>query len=273
MKKIINISRIMVLLGVLFMVAVSCNKSEDLVTEDAMTGGLVVPTAAFFYKLGVTAAADIVIIIPPGPQINEIYVYNKYIANDTTESNEVLMKTITGFGNQYTMSLTYADLREGLIVNGQPMPTSDTALAIGSQFILRYEVKMGDGRRLLNVNETSVGISNFFAGKYLATGVFHHPVAGDRALNAEKDLVALNAFECWTSVADLGGAGYFMKININPATNVATVYSYAGTTPLFMTPGMDSFYDPVTGVIQLYYYYVGGTGNRVIEEKFTPSGK
>jgi hypothetical protein len=272
MKKIISISSWpLLLIGFLILITSACNKNEDLVTKNAQEGGLIVPTPTFFYKLGVTTLVDIGIAIPSGPQISEIYIYNSFIANDTTKSNEVLVKTLTGFGSTDTVTFTYADLKAGLLIDGKPMPAADTSLPIGSSFVLRYEVKMADGRKLVNLATTTVGVSNFFAGKYLATGVFHHPTAGDRPLNAEKDLVALNAFECWTTAADLGPNGYLMKINIDPTTNIATVYAYGDSTPeLLMSPGKQSKYDPATGVITLYYFYVGGTGNRVIEETFTP---
>ncbi|TRZ73665.1 MAG: hypothetical protein D4R97_04900 [Bacteroidetes bacterium] len=272
MKKIKNISRWPFLLGFLILILAACNKNDVTTTKDAKDGGLIKPLPAFFYKLGLTTQVDISITVPSGPTISEISVYNKFINNDATESNEVLLKTLTGFGSQYTMSLAYADLRKDIVINGSPLPAADTSLPIGSSFVLRYEVKMADdGRKVVNLATTTIGVSNFFAGPYLATGVFHHPTAGDRPLNANKDLVALNAFECWTTVADLGPNGYLMKINVNPTTNLAVVYAYGPTTPeLHMTQDKVSKYDPATGVISLYYFYVGGTGNRVIEETFTP---
>jgi hypothetical protein len=37
-----------------------------------------------------------------------------------------------------------------------------------------------------------------------------------------------------------------------------------------MTTDQVSKLDPATGIISLYYFYVGATGNRVIEETYTP---
>jgi hypothetical protein len=271
MKKIKNISRWPFLLGFLILIIAACNKNDVTTTKDAVEGGLVKAMPVFYYKLGITTKVDIS-IAPDPSQISEIYVYNKFINSDATESNEVLLKTLTGFGSNDTIHLLYADLKKDLVINGQPLPAADTSLPLGSSFLLRYEVKMADGRKLFNPYTTTIGISNFFAGSYQATGYFTHPnPASSRALNAKKDLVALNAFECWTTVADLGPNGYMMKININPTTNAAVVYAYGSTTPeLFMSTDKVSKYDPVTKVISLYYFYVGGTGNRVIEEIFTP---
>ncbi len=270
MKKIIDTSRIWFLTALVLLAAASCNKNEDLMTDNVKTGGLVQPTATFFYKLGITTQVDIDVTVPTGPQISEIYIYNKFVVNDTTESNEILYQTIPGVTT--ALQMTYAQLREGLTVNGQPLPASDTALPIGSSFVLRYEVKMADGRRLINLSTSTIGISNFFAGKYQDVGVFNHPVNGPRAINEEKNLVALNAFECKTTVADLSAYGYEMKINIDPVTNVAKVIAIgeSGSPELIMQQDKESKYDPATGVITLHYFYVGGTGNRVIDETYTP---
>ena len=271
MKKINNISRWTFLLGFLILIVAACNKNDVTTTKDALAGGLIKPLPTFFYKLGKTTQVDIGITVPAGPTISEIYIYCKFINNDASVSNEVLLKTLTGFGSNDTVHFVYADLRKDIVINGQPLPLADTSLAIGSSFVLRYEVKMADdGRRLVNLASTTIGISNFFAGKYHVTGIFHHPVAGDRPINEDKDLVAINAFECTTSVGDLVGNGYFMRVNINPATNLAICYAIDPSPTLIMTTDKVSKLDPATGIISLYYFYVGGTGNRVIEETYTP---
>ena len=79
-------------LGLLF---TACNKSEDLVTDDAKTGGLVIPTSSVPYKLGATPTVALNVTVPMGPGISTIEVYNKYYALGTgSVSNEVLMSTI-----------------------------------------------------------------------------------------------------------------------------------------------------------------------------------
>jgi hypothetical protein len=39
---------------------------------------------------------------------------------------------------------------------------------------------------------------------------------------------------------------------------------------MFASPGQRSYYDPSNGHFYLHYFYVGGTGNRVIDEEYTP---
>jgi hypothetical protein len=271
MKKIINISRWMFLLGFFILFAASCNKGDDKMTKHAQVGGLIEPTASFFYKLGKTTEVFVGINIPSGPAISQIMIYNKFVNNDGTESNEVLFRTITVTGSTDTIGFTYLDLRNSLLLNGVPLPAADTSLPIGSSFVLRYEVKMeADGRKVVNLATTTIGISNFFAGKYHCTGVFHHPVNGDRPINEDKDLIAINAFQCTTSVGDLAGNDYYMIVTIDPTTFLATVSPIHASPPLVMTTDKVSKLDPATGIISLYYFYVGATGNRVIEETYTP---
>ena len=69
-------------LGFLF---TACNKSEDLVTDGAKTGGLVTPTSSIPYKLGATPTVDIDVTIPMGPGIASVEVYNQYTSNATGE--------------------------------------------------------------------------------------------------------------------------------------------------------------------------------------------
>jgi hypothetical protein len=79
MKKIISISRWPLLLGILLLIAASCNKNEDLVTPNAKTGGLVNPvTSNVAYKLANTPQVEITLDIPVGPPITTIKVYNSF---------------------------------------------------------------------------------------------------------------------------------------------------------------------------------------------------
>lgn len=268
MKNIIKISRWPLLIGLLLLLVAACNKNEDLVTADAKTGGLVEAPANFFYALGVTTQVDLDIVIPTGPTIQSVDIYNKFTDGDNV-SNEVLLMTLTNLQPTNPVVITYAQLREGITINGQPLPPADTSLTIGSFFTLKYASTMADGRLLYNASGTTVGISNFFAGQYQVTGVFHHPTAGDRAINEKKDLKAINAFECTTTAGDLA-PDYPIKINIDPATNIPIVYALPGTPDMAMTPGKPSSFDPATGIIILNYQYEGATGTRAMEETYTP---
>jgi hypothetical protein len=125
-----------------------------------------------------------------------------------------------------------------------------------------------DSRKVENGSTTNIGVANAYAGNYLCTGTFTHPTAGQRPINEDKYLVPLTAYSCKIPVGDLGAAGYFVDITVDPVTNNV---SYSNGTPTeIIASAARSYFDPVTGKFYLNYYYVGGNGNRVIEEVYTP---
>ncbi len=265
---------IFTMLGLMFS---ACNKSEDLLTKDAKTGGLVVPTPSSIpYKLGATPQVNIALNIPMGPGISSIEVYNKYFGlADTTESNQVLMKTIDVASSNSsaavvkTLTITYADLITGLLVEGNPLPTDETLLPIGNYWVLSYTSVMSDGRRIVNNATTTIAVANIYAGSYQCDGVFHHPTAGDRIINEVKYLTPLSAYSCSIPAGDLGSQGYSVVITVDPATNLVS-FSNGVPTDMFANTDSVSCYEPATGKFHLFYYYVGGTGNRVMDEHYTP---
>ncbi len=253
----------------------ACNKSEDLVTEDAKTGGLVVPTASIPYKLGATPAVDITVTIPGGPGIGTIEVMKKYYRMaDTAVSNEILMSTIdVSSANssqiEKSYSVTYTDLKKDLLIEGAALPDDETLLAIGDYWELSYISVMADGSRVVNNAVTNIAVANIYAGSYQCVGVFTHPTAGPRPINEEKFLTPVSAYSCTIPAGDLGSAGYAVTITVDPETNLVS-FSNGVPTDMFPQPGKISYYDPATGHFFLYYFYVGGTGDRLMDEEYTP---
>jgi hypothetical protein len=260
-------------LGFLF---TACNKSEDLVTSDAKTGGLVIPTSSIPYKLGATPTVSIDVTIPLGPGIASIEVYNTYTSNVTgSVSNAVLMSTIDVASANVTeqvvksFTINYNDLKKDIVIDGAGLPSDETLLPIGDYWTLSYTSVMTDGRKVVNNASTGISVANIYAGFYQCVGVFHHPTAGDRPINEEKFLTPLSAYSCSIPAGDLGASGYSVTITVDPSTNDV---SFSGGVPTDMFGQADkrSYYDPANGHFYLYYYYVGGTGNRVIDEEYTP---
>jgi hypothetical protein len=115
----------------------------------------------------------------------------------------------------------------------------------------------------LNAALISVVVKNAYEGDYHATGVFHHPVAGDRDIDEDKYLSTVDGTTVLAPLGDLGGAGYRMKLRIN-ADNTVTI------TPDGATPNIDqhwgaNFYDPDTKSFHLHYSY-NVAAPRIIEE-------
>lgn len=255
----------------------SCNKNEDLMTSNVKTGGLVIPTTSIPYKLGNTPTADINLTVPQGSPIKSVEVYIEYYSyGDDTSSNKILLETVSIGGSneskdvKKTLAYTYTQMRNGLLVDGTPLPTDELLLDIGNYFTLSYIAVMSDdNRKVTNNAKTKISVANLYAGYYQVDGVFNHPVNGPRTINEEKFLTPISAYTCNVSVGDLGASGYFVDITVNPANNEV---SFSNGTPVDILPtaGKTSYFDPATGKFYLYYYYVGSTGNRVIEEEYTP---
>jgi hypothetical protein len=262
----------------LMFVANSCLDNTDLVTESAKSGGLVNPvTSNFPYKLGATPTFEVVVKIPVGPAITSVKVMNSYTNNvDGLVSNEVVMSTISVAGGNATaeisktLTLTYADLIKALVIGGGAMPADELTLNIGDSWTIRYIAVMADGREVVNNASTTVAVANQYAGNYLCTGVFHHPTAGDRNINEEKFLTPVTASKCWTWLGDLGASGYDIYINVEADNSCTVTMGPNEVTEVFMSAGLPNAFDPASKEFNLSYFYVGGTGNRVIEENYAP---
>jgi len=167
------------------------------------------------------------------------------------------------------LSITYNDLKKDIVIDGASLPSDETQLPIGDYWELSYKSIMADGRGVWNNATTGISVANIYAGFYQCVGVFHHPTAGDRPINEEKFLTPLSAYSCSIPAGDLGGSGYSVTITVDPVTNDV---SFSNGQPVEMLPQADkrSYYDPENGHFYLYYFYVGGTGNRVMDEEYTP---
>jgi hypothetical protein len=280
MKKVIKYSVTLFSVALALFMFSGCLENVDLTTENALEGGMVKPTGNIPYKLGATPSVAITITIPKGPAISSIEVYNTYYDNyDTLVSNEVLMTTVdVGGANSSadvnkTLSLTYADLKKDILVSGAGLPDSELELAIANAWVLKYVSVMSDGRKVVNNANTNIGVANQYAGSYQCTGIFHHPTAGDRPINEEKYLTPVDAFTCWTWLGDLGSSGYDIYIKVESDNSCTVTAGPNHVTDVFMSAGEVNAWDPVTGVFTLHYYYVGSTGNRVVEETYTPITK
>jgi hypothetical protein len=257
---------------------ISCNKNEDLVTADAKTGGLIVPTSGIPYKLGATPTVTISVFVPQGPAIDKVEVYNVYsgkVNGNSLNSNETLITTFDINGDNVnqdvnkTFSINYADLIKGLTYDGKPLPSDEGLLPIGDFWTLSYKSILGDGSVAVNNAKTKISVANQYAGFYLCTGVFTHPTAGPRPINEEKFLTPVGAYTCTIPAGDLGGSGYFVDITVDPATNEVS-FSNGIPTAMYGSTTQKSYFEPSTGKFYLHYFYVGGTGNRVIDEEYTP---
>lgn len=277
MKNIFN-KLFIPLFAVLMIAFNACVEPVDLITSNVRTGGLVDPQVSNFpYKIGATTSFDVGVVIPIGPGIQAIEVNNVFVTKDGDESNQVLMSTVDVGGANATeevelsFTLTYADLKSGITINGGSLPDADVDLTIGDSWVLSYTAIMSDdSRKVINNAKTNIGVANQYAGDYQVDGTFNHPTGGVRAINREKFLSPIDAYTCKTYVGDLSGYGtdYDIYLVVN-ADNTVTVKGTDDTVTDIIMDGVNE-YDPATGKFTLNYYYVGGGGNRVIYEVYTP---
>ncbi len=259
---------------VALMVLSSCSQTyTDLMTADAKTGGLLVPTKSFPYKLGGTKTFDISVLVPQGPGIVSIEVYKSY-----TGKAEVLDQTIpvasANATADKTLKLTYTYAK---LITGLSMPADEGLLKIGDAWTLRYVSVMEDGRKVDVSTKTLISVANFFAGSYSLLMKYFHPTAGgvyptapyggDR--KSTVSLVPIGAYDCtdyfgvWTD--------NLVTIHIAPDYKVTITFnrSDAISGDPYNAANVNS-YNPTTGVIKLYYYYPGAGGPRVFWAEYTP---
>jgi hypothetical protein len=170
---------------------VSCLNPEDLMTENAQTGGLVDPTTtALNYVVGNPGPYEMEFFIKQGPvKTEEIRFYKSFVTtqkwveeiegedvemDSTLFSNEILDRTIaiTETENHFiSTTYTFTELIAGLSVAGYnspvaPLSNDDGTYTIGDKWVFRIEVALSDGRVLQQGYTVSASVSTRFAGKY-----------------------------------------------------------------------------------------------------------
>lgn len=108
-----------------------------------------------------------------------------------------------------------------------------------------------------------VAIRNQYEGDYQATGIFHHPVAGDRDIDEEKFAQTFGPNSVIVNLGDLGASGYQMILTVNP-DNTVTIEP-AGATPNIDQHWGPNTYDPATKTFTLNYSY-NSAAPRIVEE-------
>lgn len=145
-----------------------------------------------------------------------------------------------------------------------------------------------------NLKDVVIGIvvKNKYDADYdFVGGFFYHPSSPRSQPNSSsgtvKELRTFSPTAVTCALGDLGGAGYYVLLDVDPITNKVTITPDPGhpTTPPIQqfddalpdtNPGYtpqwersaecNNTYDPATKTFYLRYGYVGGTGFRVTEE-------
>jgi hypothetical protein len=140
-------------------------------------------------------------------------------------------------------------------------------LDLSKQYALGFTIsEVGTGAKISVLKDAlfSIGIKNKYHASYHSTGVFHHPTAGDRNIDEDKELQTAGPNSVKANLGDLGTSGYQMILTVDPITNLVTI------TPAGITPNIDqswgpNFYDPATKTFHLYYSYNTAAPRKVEE--------
>jgi hypothetical protein len=207
--------------------------------------------------------------------------------SDSTTSNTLTFDIPVNGENSISavvksIPFTWESLHNGIVLPTDPqIPVLETDPSLldftGDYWDFSYVIIFPDGSELKNNEKTKVSIIQNFAGTYDVELYYFHPTAGGsypgepyggiRSLT--KYLTSVTAFDCTTDF----GVWTNNRTNINiDAYNKITI-SFDRTDAVSGDPNNPynvNSYDPVTGIIQIYYYYPGAGGNRIFWERFTP---
>ena len=116
----------------------------------------------------------------------------------------------------------------------------------------------------------TLGVKNIYDGDYSADGAIHFPPGGtDRSWTGRaKTLTTIDAATSVTEAGDLSGNGFFMYLKVNADNTVTVTPSPTSANQTIQNNG-DCTYDPSTHTFNLHYKYVGGSGDRKIEDVLT----
>lgn len=275
----------------------SCLESDDLMTDNAKTGGLIEVTPSLQYKPGSTESVEVEILLYRGPRVKTVKVYKQFFhyydnagSVDLLESEEVLLGAISidEDNSKDTLlvgkSYSWADLVQGIpqLPNGYDIPSDPVGADVGDFFTLRYVSELSDGGEVTCLPQTYIVVANFFAGYYQSHFVYFHPtLGGSYPTEPYYDDILLK--ELFT-FSNLGCSMYFglwedaeMDIIVNGDNSISfTVsnFNYIVNEGDPYDATKVSHYDPITRTIYLYYYYDASGGYRVFWETLTPySGK
>lgn len=150
----------------------------------------------------------------------------------------------------------------GVIKNPSFLQTGTYALGIRVVSVSNSNIKISGnyGKQVI-----ALRVKNLYHGLYKAIGVFHHPTAGDRDIDQDKELITQEPNSVIAWLGDLG-PDYQMILVIN-ADNTVTIQPW-GATPNVDQSWGPNYYDPATQSFHLHYSY-NTAAPRIVEEVIT----
>lgn len=166
-------------------------------------------------------------------------------------------------GTDYTVTMAPGEFVKQLRITFPDATVLDPNKRYAVGLVLASIDQTGKISTVLNSSVVEVGVKNKYDGVYHATGVFHHPTAGDREIDEEKVLVTTGPNSVSANLGDLGTSNYKMILTVNPDNSVTI--APAGATPNIDQSWGNNYYDPVDQSFHLHYSY-NTAAPRIIEE-------
>lgn len=236
---------------------IQCDAEEDLVTENALEGGLIdISSTSISYVIGSGDTYNFTLFVHQegDVQINTINIYKScfYAAaipwsdpadesHTTADSvaakftDEILEQTIdiTEFSKSHYVDAQgwdWAALREGLTTEeGGELPATEGEMEIGNYFEFRVEAVLSDGRIVQMATPVRMTFSTRYAGSYKVIAGEYYRIGVDNGggamwVGGEVSITSIDAITYrWEEWGILSGwTGNVLYFQIDPATNAIT---------------------------------------------------
>ena len=151
---------------------VSCEPNyQDLVTENAATGGLVnVNTPSLNYIIGNDATYTVSLQVLQGEvKTTSVNVWKSFTSSEGETSNQALLKEVNVTSDvtsalEFTVDLE--ELRSGLSIDGVDLPADDGLYSIGDSWTLTFQTVTSEGNVHLNRSTVKISVATRLAGMY-----------------------------------------------------------------------------------------------------------
>lgn len=177
-----------ILLSFLAIGILACDGNDldfDTTAEIDHTGGLLtVDKALISYVVGENGTyAFSGSVLQADVKTNSIQLYKSFTDVDGNKSETIPFKTITlpntAQTELFSTTATYAELKEGLTVDGAALPDEDTALNIGDFWTISYKALTENGDESLSRTSTKVAVGTRFAGVYKVIASSYYRIGVD----------------------------------------------------------------------------------------------
>jgi hypothetical protein len=273
MKKKLRIFFGLATFAVVMLLAYSCVEPDDLVTENAKTGGLLTTASQNLSFKGVPLT--ITVGVSEGVESVSFYKnFTFYLPDDTITTDEVLHVTVTPANGVASFTSTYDQLKAGIA----SLPATAGDLKLADFWRFRIVSTMEDGREVESYIKINLTVDNPYSGTYTSSGTrwnFANTANANTTTMPPTGTIASSAnFSLTTSVKTVDGNtcrvhvgnaeqatfGY-MNIRVN-GDNTVTIIPTEETLLNALAPlaGHTSTYDPATKRFTLYYEWTNADG-------------